>query len=476
MTTPSLKLREQSVQPQEPWADDALQRKPAADALTDVLKGEANPLVVSLNGTWGTGKTFVLKRWQAQLKLDGCQAIYFNAWEDDYCGDPLVAIIGQLWQALKDSDWKEIGNSVKESAKPLLTKTVFNVVRISTAGIVDLTPDALKSVGERALDDYYAERANRDNLKERLTKMAADVAKATGYPLVFIIDELDRCRPTFAIELLERIKHVFDIPHLVFVLGIDRNQLSSSVQAVYGSIDVDGYLRRFFDVEFELPAADSALFCKHLMERHDLASYFQARSVGSGSTIHQKDYDDFLEVLPELCDRLELSLRDMEHVMRLLVFAGRNVQDKHRLFPVLLSVLLLLRVKNYDLYLQYVQGKCLPSNVLNYIEKFIGDETRSTSDAHRLLLLRVTLYATAYDEDAGEDIVGQQLKHLAEQQPLTAPEHLSEGTKKMDKDGVVHLLDWYHHALRSDSDPKKYAVRYLSKKIELAALMLKKQG
>ena len=80
MTTPSLKPLELRIQPSDPWIDDALQRLPFADALTNVIEAETNPLVVSLDGTWGTGKTFLLKRWQAQLKLDRRQAIYFNAW------------------------------------------------------------------------------------------------------------------------------------------------------------------------------------------------------------------------------------------------------------------------------------------------------------------------------------------------------------------------------------------------------------
>lgn len=67
---------------------------------------------------------------------------------------------------------------------------------------------------------------------------------------MFFIDELDRCRPTFAIELLERIKHLFDIQNIVFVLSIDKEQLEASTAAAYGSaINAPEYLRRFIDLE-----------------------------------------------------------------------------------------------------------------------------------------------------------------------------------------------------------------------------------
>ena len=73
-------------------------------------------------------------------------------------------------------------------------------------------------------------------------------------PLVFFIDELDRCRPSFAIELLERVKHLFDVKNIVFVLSIDKKQLEAITAAVYGErIDALEYLRRFIDLDFYLP-------------------------------------------------------------------------------------------------------------------------------------------------------------------------------------------------------------------------------
>ena len=89
-----LKLPEPEIQEDNPWADDALKRSEVAEKLTNLITGQSDPFVISLHGQWGTGKTFLLKRWQKQLENDGFRAIYFNAWEDDFCDDPLVAIIG----------------------------------------------------------------------------------------------------------------------------------------------------------------------------------------------------------------------------------------------------------------------------------------------------------------------------------------------------------------------------------------------
>ena len=95
--------------PDKPWADDALQREECAKRLTQIIEGQTGPLTISVNGSWGTGKTFLLKRWKTQLELDKYKVIYFNAWEDDFLKDPLLSIIGQLFNEIpKDGVFKNI--------------------------------------------------------------------------------------------------------------------------------------------------------------------------------------------------------------------------------------------------------------------------------------------------------------------------------------------------------------------------------
>ena len=98
---PALKIVEPDVDPDEPWSDDVLDREKIAGRLTSIIKDQDAPFVISLDGRWGTGKTFLLKRWRQALQNDGFQAIYFNAWEDDFCDDPLLAVIGQLSEHFK---------------------------------------------------------------------------------------------------------------------------------------------------------------------------------------------------------------------------------------------------------------------------------------------------------------------------------------------------------------------------------------
>lgn len=476
MSNPTLKLREPDINQDDPWADDVLQRKPIAEALTNLFKDETNSLTISFNGGWGSGKTFLLKRWHAQLQKDGFKAIYFNAWEDDFCGDPLMAIIGQLWEALKDSDLKEIGNTIKETAKPLFTKTVFNIIRVTTAETIDLSGEGLKSVAEQTVDEYFEHRARKDELKKRLSSMAMAVAKETAHPMVFIIDELDRCRPTFSIELLERVKHIFDSPNMMFVFGIDRNQLSSSIKAVYGEIDVDGYLRRFFDMDFALPSADALTFCRHMMMRHEMTAYFEAWSAATGHNVHLMEYNEFNDFFPKLCQRLGLSLREIEQCIRSFVFVAKNIPDRHFMFPIPLSVLLLLRLKNHSLYIKFINRQCNASKILDYVEGFFSEEQDKVINRF-LDILEATLYVADYEEYAknGESIQTQ-LTTIAQGKPLKCSNILSKRTIKAGPEKASELIKWYEDLLQKSNWGKGVANKQnihnlLIPKIELTLMM-----
>ncbi len=97
-----LKLTEPNVSAEQPWADDVLGREQIASRLTNLIRNQSLPFVISIHGQWGTGKTFLLKRWQKDLENRGFKAIYFNAWEDDFCDDPLLAILGQMSETFKE--------------------------------------------------------------------------------------------------------------------------------------------------------------------------------------------------------------------------------------------------------------------------------------------------------------------------------------------------------------------------------------
>ena len=434
---PKLKHLEADVSPEEPWQDDMLGRAKIAEKLTNLIRDQSDPFVISIDGQWGTGKTFLLKRWQKDLEAEGFKAIYFNAWEDDFCDDPLLSIIGQLSEHFSEGKLEEIAKKVGKTAILLLKKNALSVLERATGLTLEID---LKD--RDLLQEYLYQRETKDRLKEHLTELSAEVVQETNHPLVFIIDELDRCRPTFAIELLERVKHICDVPDMVFVFGINRDELCKSLNSIYGEIDATVYLRRFFDMEFMLPNVDSEKFCNSLMEKYRFREFFQSLSQTANTKIHREDYDCIETGIPALCGQLGLSLRDLDYCLRVIALAARSIQERQHIYPWPLSLLVLLKFENPVLYRQFINCECHASDVMNHLDAVIS----FPSDNHRLERALDAMEAELYlaennpNYDAREATAWHQLKLLQKGSELTHPELLSERTKESDPERIERVI------------------------------------
>ncbi len=439
--TLQLKFAEPDVSPEHPWQDDELGREQIAERLTNLIRNQQEPFVISINGQWGTGKTFLLKRWQKDREKDQFRAIYYNAWEDDFCDDPLLSIIGQMSEQFKEGKVKELTNQVGQIADQLIKQNLIAVPSKLTG--LDLRVDLSKLDGRDLLQEYSDQRKTKDRLKKKLTQLSAAVAEETGHPLVFIIDELDRCRPTFAIELLERVKHIFDVPGLVFVFGVNRTEICKSLQSVYGEIDADLYLHRFFDIEFSLPVTDAAPFCRSLMRKYRLEEYFSALDGSRPHRTHSLEYNRLSQGFPGLCVRFGLSLREIDHCVRLIALVARTLSEQYDMHPDLLAFLIPLKLKNPLLYRQFILGERRASDLLDYVEEF---DTPLTDDRGLDAWFIATEFCLYYIEvpdppvPAGKSSAIAQLELLAQDEKLTHPELLSNRTKASTKERVKRLL------------------------------------
>ena len=364
---PVLTLQEPEVNPDDPWLDDVVGRKDLADRLTRLVSSQQGPLVISLHGGWGTGKTFLMKRWQASMERQGFSAIYLNAWEDDFCDDPLLALLGQLSEHFKGSAFEEIIAKTAESAVPLFRANVQSFINKYTGLTLEFAESKRDFLG-----DYQKQRDTKDNLKGNLTELAEAVSNKTQHPLIFIIDELDRCRPTYAIELLERVKHIFDIPNIAFVLGLNRDELTKSLISLYGNIDADVYLRRFFDLEFRLREISPEVFTSHLLKEFHIEEAFQNLASEHRQEVHLHDYQNYAEKIPKLWNAIGMSLRDIDHGVRLLALTASTVPGGGYTVPHLLSVLLALKFKNPTMFQSLSSGEVNAVEVIDYIDRQLG--------------------------------------------------------------------------------------------------------
>ena len=415
------------------WAHDLLNRASFAQNITNFIRPQREPLVISLHGSWGSGKTFFLRRWVQTLKADGFPTFYYNAWEDDYATAPLIPILTKLEKTTTGSAARQL----RKAALPFLFDLTIGLFKTKTG--VDLRQFGIDPASlpkdDAVFDAYQRQTTHRGNLRTALASLAKSASQESARPTVCVIDELDRCRPTFAIELLETTKHVFNVPGLVFLLALNRSELAHSIRSVYGTIDADTYLRRFFDVHLDLPTADTVHYTKALVVRFGLDTFLGKLSDLSGNPVHGDDYRTLIDFLPLFWRQLRLSLRDIHHCVTGLSLACRNLPVSHFLYPPLLVALLSIRLRDPDLYRNFVSGDITPGKVFDKLDGWVYEpDVREILSSDKLSTgletIEASLYAVTREVHVErEDDALTQLAQVANDEHPTHPDVLSTKTR-----------------------------------------------
>lgn len=356
--------------------EDIYDRKIIAENLTKIIDSQNDPMVLSLDSEWGTGKTTFVTMWKNMLDSEKeynskFETLYFNAWENDYIKDPLLAIFSEMEKQMHkdDSEFKKGIDKIKVKAKPFGNVLASSVIKLATAGILNLDGIKLGEVnekelielseklGELGIKEISADKTIRRKFKEEMTKYQQDINKK----IVFFIDELDRCRPTFAIELLEVIKHLFNINNFIFIISIDKEQLSHSVSTIYGqNMDTLGYLRRFFDLDYKLP-------------KLDLKKYIENKN---NIIFKDKHNTELFEMfIKEMFTIDKFSLRDVDkayYYINLLLPLIKEFNEKGNYKSVyiatisyLYSILITAKIKNPILYKQIIDKEYEVEDIIN---------------------------------------------------------------------------------------------------------------
>ena len=255
--------------------NDNLNRSKHIKPLTTLLSniGNEDSFVMTVSAPYGGGKTFFVKMWQNYLKKQNGHTLYYNAWENDFSINPLASFIS-CFSELDDVDPKlkdKVKAVITAAQKITLTKIPEICVRLlgalckkylgieaqelyDTAKIsAEFVDEAEKEIGKlsaKAKTMIADEKELRDaitDFKKKLKELIASFERTNNRisgKLVIFIDDLDRCRPDYAITFLEYIKHLFNIPNCNFILSVDEDQLISTVEKVYGSKNAEGFLSK----------------------------------------------------------------------------------------------------------------------------------------------------------------------------------------------------------------------------------------
>ena len=343
--TLSNRLPEIEIDYNEPFKGDRLSRAQYAVTLANIVNAYSETgCVLSVNGEWGTGKTTFIKMWQAYLMQHKYRTIYFNAWETDYIEDPLISMLGEIKNIIGDDEkFKKVSSSIGRILLSIGKSFIKNKAGVD---IDDITEDVKKQI-----EAYSQQKTTLNEFKKALVEYVAYVDEDEQLPMIFIIDELDRCNPTFAVKVLERIKHLFDIPNIIFVLPISKKQFECSIQGYYGSdkIDAKNYLRRFIDLEFELPEPDYESFYQLLYEHYRFNEFFKEK-FDKGNHHVRDGIELFKSMVLKLCKHKKIELRTLDKMFVLCRLVATEINGSELDEMDLFFLLCYLKIYEYELY------------------------------------------------------------------------------------------------------------------------------
>lgn len=354
------KLPDIEIPEEDPFKYDKLNRIPCASTFCSLVKMYSGTgCVIALNGEWGTGKTTFIKMLMQMLKNEGGHPLYFNVWENDYVSDPLIALLAELKDLnAQSSKWKDVianGGKILASITTSAAKTVIKNKFGIDSDVISTGIDEVGKLLKNDIEDYSKQKTTFSDFRKSLQEYIADNT-TEEVPVVFFVDELDRCSPKFAVLVLERIKHLFDIPNIIFVLSVNKKQLAYAIQGYYGSsnIDADNYLRRFIDIEFSLPQPQNEDFCQYLYDTYDFIEVFKNKD----RIVHNEfrsDEENFMRMANVLLSSTKLDLRTIDKIFAHTRLAIKEFSINNYIVPDVFFLLCFLKIANADLYRNIIE-------------------------------------------------------------------------------------------------------------------------
>lgn len=276
------------------WADDLLDYSKTGATFQNLVQTLDEAKVISIEAGFGRGKTFFRHEWAKQLRASGEVVIEVDAQQSDHSGDPIVTLLAALVEALPKDEGRETksfaktkkfgvigGRAVARMALRSGADEVFEAMSdkaIDELGdfdaldnlVKDLGDGMSKAAGQLIATQMAAERVRKTELPEQLNALqSALTEQADTNRVIIIIDELDRCHPTYAIAVLEAMKLVFGQSGFVFCLMINAEYLEKLARHQLGvSSDDEKYLDKFVDIRLRLQPTEESTknAVKHLAQ------------------------------------------------------------------------------------------------------------------------------------------------------------------------------------------------------------------
>ncbi len=469
-----IKLSEAEQNLDKPFTHCILKRENEAKMLTNIVSTYANGFVLAIDNKWGAGKTTFVKMWQQDLNNQSFKTLYFNAWENDFDSDALTALMAEL-QSLKSNQtekaFKKVikcGSKLAKNVIPIAFKSALNkyVGNDFVKEVFQQVVDNADDVFQNQVSDYLSKKQGLKEFKSSLSEYI-DVTKNGDKPIVFFIDELDRCRPNYAVEVLEKVKHFFSVPGIVFVLSIDKSQLEHAVRGVYGSeqIDASEYLKRFIDLEYSLMEPDSEKFSVFLYKYFGFDDFFRSQERSKYQQFRNEPLE-FIKMARVLFSINKIALRKQEKIIAHTRIVLSTFGENEYVFPEILLFLVYSKMQHDDFYTK------LQNKEWNNLQDEIDAFRKVLPNAINEDELQIFIYIEAFLMVMYKNSIDPMHKQLLRDNSNGKEELIIPINSKLDKS--ENQSDFIYNILRFERnyDIRRTELSYLIEKVNLASTII----
>jgi hypothetical protein len=320
------------------------------------------PRVLAVDAPWGFGKSWVAERLRTRLKGDDGKhpVAFIDAFRYDHHDDVFAVIAAAIMKELNPKGeqrkrYLATAGQVMKAGAPAVVKGLLSaglkIVGVDSENLSDSLNEVKDAVteqagkfSEKAVERLFESYSKTEVLQEDFQNSLDEITKGLPTPFVVIIDELDRCKPSFALEVLERVKHLFSASNVVFVLFWNSQSIHESIRHSYGrDTDAAAYLSKFVarSVHLALPyRADIGAPSRY--------SSFIERELTRVAP-NASDREEFQRALADLSGVLNPSLRDVQKAIDLFRLGAGA-----RMVGTELAYLALVYVANYRVFRKLV--------------------------------------------------------------------------------------------------------------------------
>ena len=321
--------------------------------------------------------------------------IYLDAFASETVDDPLLCILAAIRAEFPEEKKKEISRKALPVVKTLgkvagkaafahLFKQDLEEVSEELAEAASEGADALvEQTVDKLLDQYANAQGNIDALKNVMAKAAEE------RPILFFIDELDRCRPDVALSILELVKHVFDVPGIKFVFVANMQQLKAVIRKRYGQdVDADVYLEKFVNLSIVLPSVD-------IRTQQNDAYMLLEKSLQHTGLFDKNNFFGLLSL--HLIEKYSINLRSIEKLIKNIniytVVFNKDSFSQHNIFidNFIFLLSMFIFTFNKDLVNKIIIGK-IDSDFF----EFFGEVQRELLDDLIFLVTHIIYYGDKF--------------------------------------------------------------------------------